>query len=340
MLRRLKIKGPVAHISGPGKLKIVNTHLTFKPAWDEERTLVLDAQALMVLLLYGHVQVTSEAFQRLAANDVHVAKMDPQGRRCDWLMQRPHAERTALRLRQYRALHDEGLAQGWARQLVEKKLTSQGTAALHYQKHGAPEAGGVRATLRQLYPQCKTATMEQLRGIEGAGSAAWFTLFGSLLQPPWTFVTRERPAQGPVNALLNLGYMLLFHRMRATVECLGLESYLGALHRFRAGRASLVCDLIEPLRVTAVDRWVLAILNQGEVQMEWFEMEHGRMQMQQTPFLRTVASWEKHYIEKNQDEAVQQQALEFVQWVETNDPWNAEEKNSGENAEEGLADWE
>ena len=60
---------------------------------------------------------------------------------------------------------------------------------------------------------------------------------------------------------------------RTAAEARGYEVYLGGLHEYRAGRPSLACDLIEPLRVAAVDRWVLATCNQRELMPEAFHRE-------------------------------------------------------------------
>ena len=80
---------------------------------------------------------------------------------------------------------------------------------------------------------------------------------GQLLRPPWRFVQRvRRPPTDPVNALLSLGYTWVLTRTVARCEAAGLEVNLGGLHDYRPGRPSLACDLMEPLRVPAVDRWV------------------------------------------------------------------------------------
>ena len=51
-----------------------------------------------------------------------------------------------------------------------------------------------------------------LLGLEGTASKRWFDLFTLFLPNPWTFPgRRKRPPTDPVNALLSLGYTLLFH---------------------------------------------------------------------------------------------------------------------------------
>ena len=52
--------------------------------------------------------------------------------------------------------------------------------------------------------------MGSLRGLEGAGAAAYFDGFGDLLPERLKFRSRNRrPPKDPVNAALSLGYTLL-----------------------------------------------------------------------------------------------------------------------------------
>ena len=59
--------------------------------------------------------------------------------------------------------------------------------------------------------------------------------------------------------MLSLGYTWLLARTVARCEAEGLEVNLGGLHEYRPGRPSLACDLMEPLRTPAVDRWVVLV---------------------------------------------------------------------------------
>ena len=51
-----------------------------------------------------------------------------------------------------------------------------------------------------------------------------------------------------MNALLSFCYTLLAKDCAAALECVGLDPYVGFLHRDRAGRESLALDLMEELR--------------------------------------------------------------------------------------------
>ncbi|MBP0013798.1 MAG: type I-D CRISPR-associated endonuclease Cas1 [Roseofilum sp. SBFL] len=108
-----------------------------------------------------------------------------------------------------------------------------------------------------------TDSINSLRGLEGAGSAAYFRCFQQLIQnPDFTFTTRNRrPPTDPVNSLLSLGYALLRHDIQSAVNIVGFDPYLGYLHVKHYGRPALALDLMEEFRPLVVDSMVLEALN-------------------------------------------------------------------------------
>jgi CRISPR-associated protein Cas1 len=70
---------------------------------------------------------------------------------------------------------------------------------------------------------------------------------------------RNRHAVDPCNALLNYAYGVLEGQCRTALAALGFDVAAGVLHSDKAGRASLVYDLMEPLR-PLVDRLVVAFV--------------------------------------------------------------------------------
>jgi len=82
------------------------------------------------------------------------------------------------------------------------------------------------------------------------------------------------------------------------LEAQGYEVNLGGLHEYRAGRPSLSCDVIEPLRVPTVDRWVVATCGQGELAPSHFVREEsGGFRLQPTAFGKTLYLWEAAWAE-------------------------------------------
>ena len=110
----------------------------------------------------------------------------------------------------------------------------------------------------------KTDSINSLRGLEGAGSAAYFGAFNQLIRvKEFSFeARRRRPPTDPVNALLSFGYSLLRHDVQSAVNIVGFDPYLGYLHVQHYGRPGLALDLMEEFRPLVVDSMVLNAINQ------------------------------------------------------------------------------
>lgn len=310
--RVTSVATPVAHLVGPGALHVVNGQLAYTPEGD--RPLRLMAQELSLLVLYGAVSVSDRAFPVLFQHDIEVAWLSAGGLRCRGRLVRSDPSRARLRLLQYRALLDGPTALEVARAVVVAKVRSQAAAARHYQRHGAASGPVLAQLAERERAAAQAVSLDELRGIEGAASAAWFRLLGEVLQPPWRFTQRvRRPPTDPVNALLSLGYTWLLTRTVARAEAAGLEVYLGALHDFHPGRPSLACDLMEPLRVPAVDRWVVQVCNGGRLAPDDFEaQDNGGIRLREGAFGRTLSEWESHWAQQKLWDDLERPVAELV----------------------------
>ena len=116
--------------------------------------------------------------------------------------------------------------------------------------------------------------LDILRGLEGEASARYFSAFDQLIlnqKEDFTFDGRNRrPPRDNVNALLSFAYTLLANDCGAALESVGLDSYVGFLHRDRPGRASLALDLMEELRGPLAERLALSLINTRAIQARHF----------------------------------------------------------------------
>lgn len=139
-------------------------------------------------------------------------------------------------------------------------------------------------------------TLEQLRGIEGEAAASYFSVFDDLiLQQKSDFYfhgRNRRPPLDNVNALLSFTYTLLAHDVSSALEAVGLDPYVGFLHRDRPGRISLALDLMEELRSVLADRFVLTLINKKVVSAKGFiQKENGAVLMDDETRKAILASW-------------------------------------------------
>jgi CRISPR-associated protein Cas1 len=118
-------------------------------------------------------------------------------------------------------------------------------------------------------------SIDQARGIEGEAANTYFSVFNELLRGSgFVFGGRmRRPPTDAVNALLSFGYSLVTQECASALQGVGLDPYVGFLHRDRPGRVSLALDLLEEFRAAWVDRFVLTLINRKQIQLNDFVTE-------------------------------------------------------------------
>lgn len=186
-----------------------------------------------------------------------------------------------LRRTQYRIADDPVQSCVLARNMIFGKIHNarwsiQRTRRDHSLRVDDARLGEVSEQLKDVLPQvlCQE-DLDSLRGLEGAAATAYFGVFDQLIlgnKAVFHFTTRSRrPPMDPVNALLSFAYSLLSHDCASALESVGLDSYVGFLHRDRPGRSSLALDLMEELRPCIADRFVLSCINNRIFQKSDFD---------------------------------------------------------------------
>lgn len=131
----------------------------------------------------------------------------------------------------------------------------------------------------QLRPVSACEDLDALRGLEGEASARYFSVFDQLIlnqKEDFSFDGRNRrPPEDPVNAMLSLVYTLLMNDCSGALSSVGLDPYVGFMHRDRPGRRSLALDLMEEMRAPFADRLVLTLINTREIRPKHFHRQAG-----------------------------------------------------------------
>ena len=153
--------------------------------------------------------------------------------------------------------------------------------------------------IREMLPKVKTVTdPDELRGLEGVAAAAYFRVFDEMIlgdKDTFCFHGRSRrPPMDAVNAMLSFAYSLLAHDCASALESVGLDSYVGFLHRDRPGRTSLALDLMEELRPCMADRFVLTLINNRQVKASDFVyMDSGAVLLSDDGRKSFLKSWQE-----------------------------------------------
>lgn len=140
-------------------------------------------------------------------------------------------------------------------------------------------------------------SVEEVIGIEGSCARAYFSIFNKLItneKVPFSFELRtKRPPLDPVNAMLSFVYSLATAEFAASLETVGLDSYIGYCHTLRSGRSSLACDLVEETRCI-VERFVITLLNLRIIGEDDFDQQiSGAVWLNEEGRKKVLTKWQE-----------------------------------------------
>jgi CRISP-associated protein Cas1 len=258
------------------------------------------------VVVMGDVTLTSAAIHLLLEKNVEIHFLnfygDFKGR-----LSPPLSKNSLLRLAQHRMHHESARRCQIAKRFITGKLSNQRMLLQrHNRRQEQPifqqEIQRMADIIRQIAelpsleePAPTLATgdtgihgtqLETLLGLEGAGSATYFSCFHHLLadQQQWSFSGRvKRPPTDPVNALLGYGYAILSSQVSSAVQIVGFDPYVGYLHSSAYGRPALALDLMEEFRPLIVDSVVITLLNNRMLTLNDFHVELGAYRLKKEP---------------------------------------------------------
>ena len=112
-------------------------------------------------------------------------------------------------------------------------------------------------------------SLDEIMGIEGACSNAYFDALSACVPADVTFDGRSRrPPRDLPNAALSYGYAILLSECVGALHAAGLEPSLGVAHAPTDKRPSLALDLMEQFRPLLVDQTVMALLRARKLRPE------------------------------------------------------------------------
>lgn len=207
------------------------------------------------------------------------------------------APHSASRLAQYQRSGNPEAALPLAIRLVGAKITNarrvlQRLASNRPDSHVEP---ALRA-LANLAGDCaRCASLDSLRGYEGAASAKYFEVYGSFFPENCPFEHRSRrPPHNPPNAILSYTYTLLCAEAETAIHAAGLDPALGLLHCTEDRRPSLALDLIEPFRAPFADALALDLLSHGTLHpTKHFEPANGGIYLNSEGKKRFFVAYER-----------------------------------------------
>ncbi|WP_448516983.1 CRISPR-associated endonuclease Cas1 [Pseudothermotoga sp.] len=224
--------------------------------------------------LMGNISMTPHVINYFLDNKIEVVFMSQYGKYRGKLYTNEYRN-VLLRLKQYERSLDESFRIRIAKAIVMGKLRNCYDYLVSRSKslpRGvlSEEMASVRSVMEKL---TQADTLEQIMGLEGIGSKYYFQAFAKLIKnEEFKFEKRiAHPPKDPINAMLSLGYSLLYNEIEAAMNAVGLDPYLGNLHTIDVSKKSLLFDLTEEFRNIVVDSFVVNLVNKDEITPNDFE---------------------------------------------------------------------
>jgi len=260
--------GAVLYVQEPGShVGKRSEHLVIKKDGKELQRVPI--HAIRQVVIFGNVQVSTQALETLVTNEVPVVYLTGYGRFIGSFTP-PPAKNVGLREAQYRRFDDPAAAMMLSKAVVRAKLSNQRTVLMRSLRDGDNRGSDEIAAqgLADLLHTLEHApSLDSVLGHEGQGAALYFGEFGRFLKQPPTgrgfdFTTRNRrPPRDPVNALLSFAYAMLTKDCFAACCTVGFDPFKGFFHANRHGKPSLALDLMEEFRPVIADSVVLTLIN-------------------------------------------------------------------------------
>jgi CRISP-associated protein Cas1 len=271
----------------------------------DELLLDMPCHQIDAVLVFGNVQITTQALAELLDHDIELALLSSRGRLRGQLTS-PSTKNIELRIAQYKCCCDESFVLALSRSIVAGKLINERTLLQRYMDDH-PEIDiklEIELLRRNLQAVEEAQSTASLLGFEGSAASAYFDAFKKMIRADFDFPgRRRRPPTDPVNALLSFGYTLLFNEIGSLLDGLGFDPYLGIFHKPDYGRPSLAADLLEEFRSPVVDRFTLNLLNNRMFRREDFQLHvpSGGLHLTPEAMKRYFASYEEYLSQKFRD---------------------------------------
>ena len=218
------------------------------------------------LTVFGNVQITTQAIRALCERNIPICYMTYGG----WFtgMTRGLASKNIeLRIGQHATYARDGSRMAIAREIVSGKVKNSIT--MLRRNHDSPPTDKISEMEGLAKRALSARRYETLLGIEGMAARLYFSEFNGMLRTnlaTFDFAGRNRrPPRDPVNAILSFLYAMLTRQATVTASAVGLDPYLGYLHRPKHGKPALALDLIEEFRPLVADSACLTLINTGEI---------------------------------------------------------------------------
>lgn len=286
---------------------------------DEEK-LRLPLHTLESIAYFGYKGASPALLGACAARGVRMSFFSVSGRFMAAVCGNENGN-VLLRRMQYRIADDEDQSVRIARSFITAKLHNTRWMLERFTRDHPMrvDVPGMKESCRFLAEKTREtaacADAGSLRGLEGVASERYFSHFNELIladDPGFRFEGRSRrPPKDRMNALVSFLYSLLAGDCAGALREVGLDPYVGFLHKDRPGRVSLALDLMEEFRCVFADRLALSLVNLRALKASDFDRkENGAILLKDAARRTVLNAWQN----KKQETITHPYLNEKMQW--------------------------
>lgn len=312
LLNTLFVTSPDRYLSLDGE-NVVVLH-------NDEETGRIPLHNLESIVTFGYTGASPALMGACASKNIALSFMSSHGR----FLARVTGEfkgNVTLRKEQYRISDDDIKSAGIAKNFIAAKIYNSKWVIERAIRDYPMRVDVEKLKSKSMFLSSSLSNLNDvvgtgnLRGVEGEAATVYFSVMDDLIlqqKDDFYFATRtKRPPTDNVNAMLSFAYTLLAGMCAAALETVGLDPYVGFLHKDKPGRISLALDLMEELRAVMADRFVITLINKKIVNRNgFFQKENGAVVMEDDTRKTFLSSWQM----KKQEIIVHPFLEEKVEW--------------------------
>ncbi len=247
------------------KLSFKNDNAVVKDA-DDKIICQTTCYRLFALFIVGHITITSGLIQRAKKFGFAIIFMTSSFRPYQTISAFAESN-VILRKNQY-----DYSGVNAAIQLTKNKINNQRITLMNCRNKSDDLKKAIAHLDGYIASIDACDSIRSVMGVEGSASKVYFkNYFDNVI---WKG-RKPRVKFDMVNALLDIGYTILFSYIDAVTSLFGFDRYYGLLHQQFYMRKSLVCDLVEPFRVI-IDHQIKKSINLGQFKEKDFDIYDGK----------------------------------------------------------------
>ena len=242
----------------------------------------IPAEGITSIHISRGAQITSDAVMLAVEREIEVVFMDKAGNVIGRVWSPRYGSVSTIRKGQLNFSLSKS-AINWIKEVICRKIENQQALILTMQATDDRTQTIVQRAIRRLEDyRTKVSLIEgevisdvasSLRGWEGLASKVYFETLNLFLPEAFRFERRsQHPAMDIVNAFLNYGYGILYGKIEGDLIRVGVDPYIGVLHRDDYNRPVLVYDVIELYRIW-VDYVVYTLVIQNSITDEFYSVQ-------------------------------------------------------------------